>query len=73
MVLPALSLLIRLGLRGAETPDLQLNDVDWRAGEIAITGKGSRIERLPMATAARGRWPAGWPTAVRAASRGRCS
>jgi site-specific recombinase XerD len=43
-----LSLLARLGLRGAETAGLQLGDVDWRAGEIAVTGKGSRTERLPL-------------------------
>ncbi len=44
-----LSLLARLGLRGAEAAGLQLGDVDWRAGEIAVTGKGSRTERLPVA------------------------
>ena len=43
-----LSLLARLGLRGAEAAGLQLGDIDWRAGEIAITGKGSRTERLPL-------------------------
>lgn len=43
-----LSLLARLGLRGAEAAGLQLDDVDWRAGEIAVTGKGSRTERLPL-------------------------
>lgn len=43
-----LSLLARLGLRGAEAAGLQLGDVDWRAGEVAVTGKGSRTERLPL-------------------------
>jgi site-specific recombinase XerD len=43
-----LSLLARLGLRGAEAAGLQLGDVDWRAGEITVTGKGSRTERLPL-------------------------
>src|SRR5258706_5686823 len=47
-----LSLLARLGLRGAEAAGLQLGDVDWRAGEIAVTGKGSRTERLPPPGAA---------------------
>ena len=42
------SLLARLGLRGAEAAGLRLDDVDWRAGEIAVTGKGSRVERLPL-------------------------
>jgi site-specific recombinase XerD len=43
-----LSLLARLGLRGAEAAGLQLGDIDWRAGEITVTGKGSRTERLPL-------------------------
>jgi site-specific recombinase XerD len=42
------TLLARLGLRGAEAAGLQLGDIDWRAGEIAVTGKGSRTERLPL-------------------------
>jgi site-specific recombinase XerC len=47
-----LSLLARLGLRGAEAAGLQLGDIGWRAGEIAVTGKGSRTERLPLSAAA---------------------
>jgi integrase/recombinase XerD len=47
-----LSLLARLGLRGAEAAGLQLGDIDWRAGEVAVCGKGSRIERLPLPAAA---------------------
>src|SRR2546429_7601133 len=43
-----LSLLARLGLRGAEAAGLRLGDIDWRAGEIAVTGKGSRTARLPL-------------------------
>ncbi len=43
-----LSLLARLGLRGAEAAGLQLDAIDWRAGEVAVCGKGSRIERLPL-------------------------
>jgi site-specific recombinase XerD len=43
-----LMLLARLGLRGAEAAGLRLGDIDWRAGEIAVTGKGSRTERLPL-------------------------
>lgn len=43
-----LSLLARLGLRGAEAAGLQLGDIDWRAGEITVTGKGARSERLPL-------------------------
>jgi site-specific recombinase XerD len=43
-----LTVLARLGLRGAEVAALQLSDIDWHAGEIAVRGKGSRIERLPL-------------------------
>jgi len=56
-----LSLLARLGLRGAEAAGLQLGDIDWRAGEIAVTGKGSRTERLPLPAAA-GEALAAWLT-----------
>jgi site-specific recombinase XerD len=59
-----LSLLARLGLRGAEAAGLQLGDVDWRAGEIAVCGKGSRIERLPLPAAA-GEALAAWLTGGR--------
>src|SRR5262249_57829115 len=27
---------------------LEVGDIDWRGGEIAVTGKGSRTERLPL-------------------------
>lgn len=47
-----LSLLARLGLRGAEAAGLQLGDIEWRAGEITVTGKGSRTERLPLPASA---------------------
>lgn len=43
-----LTLLLRLGLRRGEVARLELCDVDWRAGEIVIRGKGSRQERLPL-------------------------
>lgn len=43
-----LMLLARLGLRRGEVAALRLEDVDWRAGEIVIRGKGSRIDRLPL-------------------------
>lgn len=41
-------LLVRLGLRAGEVIALTLDDVDWRAGEILIRGKGPRVERLPL-------------------------
>jgi len=41
-------LLVRLGLRAGEVRSLELDDIDWRAGEVVIRGKGNRIERLPL-------------------------
>ena len=41
-------LLARLGLRAREVAALRLEDVDWDAGELAIRGKGGRIDRLPL-------------------------
>jgi len=43
-----LLVLVRLGLRAGEVADLRLDDFDWRHGEIAVTGKGNRTERLPL-------------------------
>ena len=43
-----LTLLARLGLRAGEVAGLELDDLDWRAGEISVRGKGSRRERLPL-------------------------
>jgi len=43
-----LVLLLRLGLRSREVAALQLEDIDWRAGQIAIHGKGHREDRLPL-------------------------
>jgi integrase len=43
-----LTVLARLGLRAGEVAALQLTDLDWRAGEIVVRGKGHRVERLPL-------------------------
>jgi len=43
-----LTVLAHLGLRGAEVAALGLDDIDWRAGELVVRGKGSRVERLPL-------------------------
>ena len=43
-----LLLLARLGLRAGEVAALQLEDVNWRAGEMLVRGKGDRQERLPL-------------------------
>lgn len=41
-------LLLRLGLRAREVATLELDDVDWRAGELLVHGKGGREARLPL-------------------------
>jgi site-specific recombinase XerC len=46
--LAMLTLLARLGLRAGEVAGLRLEDIDWRAGEITVQGKGRRSERLPL-------------------------
>jgi integrase/recombinase XerD len=43
-----LTVLARLGLRAGEVAGLSLEDIDWRAGEIVVCGKGRRSERLPL-------------------------
>jgi integrase/recombinase XerD len=40
-------LMARLGVRIGEVADLTLDDIDWRAGEITVRGKG-RSQRLPL-------------------------
>jgi integrase/recombinase XerD len=42
--------LLRLGLRAGEVAALRLEDLDWRAGEVVIRGKGRREDRLPLPT-----------------------
>jgi site-specific recombinase XerD len=43
-----LLLLARLGLRASEVVKLELDDIDWRGGEIVVRGKGSVHDRLPL-------------------------
>lgn len=43
-----LLLLARLGLRAVEVSRLQLDDLDWRAGEITVNGKAHRRDQLPL-------------------------
>lgn len=43
-----LLLLARLGLRAGEIARLGLDDIDWRAGDLIVHGKGSREDRLPL-------------------------
>ncbi|MHB2024424.1 MAG: site-specific integrase [Mycobacteriales bacterium] len=46
--LAVLTLLKRLGLRAGEVSGLVLDDLDWRHGELLVTGKGGRREGLPL-------------------------
>jgi integrase/recombinase XerD len=46
--LAILLLLVRLGMRRGEVARLCLDDIDWRAGELVVRGKGPRVERLPL-------------------------
>jgi len=41
-------LLLRLGLRAGEVARVSLDDIDWRAGELVVRGKGAREDRLPL-------------------------
>jgi integrase len=41
-------LLARLGLRAGEAAGLRLDDINWRAGEIGVRGKGGRHDVLPL-------------------------
>jgi len=43
-----LLLLARLGLRRCEVAALELDDIDWRAGELVLHGKGQTDARLPL-------------------------
>ncbi len=43
-----LLLMARLGMRAPEVMAVQLDDIDWRAGEILVRGKGQRHDRLPI-------------------------
>ena len=43
-----LLLMSRLGLRASEIARLRLEDIDWRAGELEVCGKGARRDRLPL-------------------------
>jgi len=43
-----LLLLARLGLRAGEVVLLELDDLQWRSGEIVVHGKGRMVEHLPL-------------------------
>ncbi len=43
-----LLMLARMGLRAGEVVGLTLDDIDWRAGELTVRGKGDEAARLPL-------------------------
>lgn len=43
-----LTLVARLGLRSIEVARMELDDVNWRTGEVTIRGKARRIETMPL-------------------------
>jgi len=43
-----LLLLARLGLRASEVVLLELDDMDWEAGQVSVRGKGDRRSVLPL-------------------------
>jgi integrase/recombinase XerD len=45
---PVVMMMLRLGLRAAEVANLDVEHIDWRQGEIIISGKGHRPDRLPV-------------------------
>jgi site-specific recombinase XerD len=57
--LAMLTMVARLGLRSVEVARLELDDIDWRAGEFTIRGKARRVDRLPLVTEV-GETMAGW-------------
>jgi integrase/recombinase XerD len=45
-----LVVMARLGLRAAEVIAIELDDIDWRAGELLVRGKGKLHDRVPIST-----------------------
>jgi len=43
-----LSLFVRLGLRVGEVTAIELDDIDWRRGELLVRGKGGWRDTLPL-------------------------
>lgn len=43
-----LLLLARLGLRSGEVTSLELDDIDWNAGQFSVRGKGGQRNDLPL-------------------------
>ena len=68
-----IGLLLRLGLRRGEVAGLTLDDIDWRASELVVRGKGSRQDVLPLRLTWVRRSPPTCGAGGRRAAGGRCS
>ena len=67
-----LLLLARLGLRSSEVAFLELDDIDWNAGQLSVRGKGAQRTRVAFAHGGRQsdrRVSAPWTTAQHQSSR----
>jgi integrase/recombinase XerD len=65
--------LLRLGLRAGEVGTLTLDDIDWRAAQIVVHGKGRRDESLPLPSRSVRRSPVTCDAAAPIRPGGRCS
>jgi site-specific recombinase XerD len=45
-----LLLLARLGLRSSEVAFLELDEIDWKAGQLSVRGKSGQRSDLPLST-----------------------
>jgi site-specific recombinase XerD len=43
-----ITLVARLGLRSIEVARMELDDINWRTGEITIRGKARRLDTMPL-------------------------
>jgi integrase len=68
-----ITLIARLGLRSIEVARLELRDVDWRAGELVVRGKGRRRIGSRCWMRSVRRWSPTCPAAAPRAAPGTCS
>jgi len=43
-----LLMLVRLALRAGEVAKMELEDINWKSGELRVRGKGGKLEVLPL-------------------------
>jgi integrase len=67
-----LLLLARLGLRSGEVTSLELDDIDWNAGQVSVRGKSGQRSEVPLPAEvgkANRRVPTAWATAKHLSTR----